>query len=284
MIDLSGVPPNWDKALLGASRFVVLAAFNNDAVRDNNTGLVWETSPQTTAATWNSARFACINKDVGRQKGWRVPAIPELASLIDPSVAPPGPTLPPGHPFPNVQSAPYWSATAFAESPTDAWHVHFLGQRLAAAEPRTGDGDHPGQLAANLFRGSSRARFGLEDGDSHQFASVVVVDKAAFHVTVRRTLGLSQADIQHVRFLIIVEPEMFGPQVQRLRHQAEDVYDFRHWRPLLTSLSVFDVMNAVTTNPSLSCSRYATTTCFGPMAVWSYRFSASNSPLTPATT
>jgi hypothetical protein len=49
-IDLSGVPPNWDKALPSAQRFVLLASVNNDAVRDNNTGLVWEKSPQIPTA------------------------------------------------------------------------------------------------------------------------------------------------------------------------------------------------------------------------------------------
>lgn len=125
-IDLNGVPPNWDKALPSAQRFVLLAGFNNDAVRDNNTGLVWEKSPQTTTTTtWNGARFTCINKNVGGQKGWRLPSIPDLASLIDPSVAPPGPTLPSGHPFQNVQSAGYWSATTRAEDSSDAWFVYF---------------------------------------------------------------------------------------------------------------------------------------------------------------
>jgi hypothetical protein len=125
MVDVSGIPPNWDKALSAAQRFVLLASFNNDAVRDNNTGLVWEKSPQTAAVTWNGARFACINKNVGGQKGWRLPAIPDLASLIDPSVTPPGPTLQPGHPFHNIQSAGYWSATTSAEDSSDAWFVYF---------------------------------------------------------------------------------------------------------------------------------------------------------------
>jgi hypothetical protein len=125
VIDLSGVPPNWDKALPSAQRFVVLEAFNNDAVRDNNTGLVWERSPQTATATWNGARFTCINKNVGGQKGWRLPSIPDLASLIDPSVTPPGPTLLSGHPFHNVQPAGYWSATTSAEDSSDAWFVYF---------------------------------------------------------------------------------------------------------------------------------------------------------------
>jgi hypothetical protein len=125
VIELSGVPPNWDKALPAAERFVVLAAFNNDAVRDNNTGLVWEKSPRPAPVTWNGARFACINKNVGGQKGWRLPSIPDLASLIDPSVASPGPTIPSGHPFHNIQSAGYWSATTSAEDASDAWFVYF---------------------------------------------------------------------------------------------------------------------------------------------------------------
>ena len=76
VIDLSGTSPNWDKALPAAQRFVLLAAFNNDAVRDNNTGLVWEESPQSAPATWNGARFMCINKNVGGQKGWPLRARP----------------------------------------------------------------------------------------------------------------------------------------------------------------------------------------------------------------
>jgi Protein of unknown function (DUF1566) len=125
VIDLSGVSTNWDKALPAAQRFVLLASFNNDAVRDDNTGLVWEKSPQISTATWNGARFMCINKSVGGQKGWRLPSIPDLASLIDPSVVPPGPTVPSGHPFSNIQSAGYWSATTSAEDASDAWFVYF---------------------------------------------------------------------------------------------------------------------------------------------------------------
>ena len=124
VIDLSGVPPNWDKNLPAAQRFVVLAAFNNDAVRDNETGLVWEKSPQTATHEWSDARFACISKTVGNRKGWRLPSIPELTSLVDPSVSP-GPTLPAGHPFTNVPSADYWSATTNAVNPSSAWDVGF---------------------------------------------------------------------------------------------------------------------------------------------------------------
>ena len=123
--DLPGVIQNSDKVLSAAQRFVILPAFNSDAVLDKETGLVWEKSPQTTTARWSAARRACIEKSVGGQKGWRLPSLPELRSLVDPSVAPPGPTLLPGHPFLAVQSAVYWSETRVGEDPTGAWAVHF---------------------------------------------------------------------------------------------------------------------------------------------------------------
>jgi len=108
----------WDQVLPAAQRFVVLMAFNNEAVLDKETGLVWEKSPQTAGVSAATARLACGNKVVGGRKGWRLPSLPELTSLVDPSVVSPGPTLSSGHPFTNVQSANYWSASVPAESPT----------------------------------------------------------------------------------------------------------------------------------------------------------------------
>jgi len=116
---------SWDKVLPASQRFVVLAAFGNDAVLDKETGLVWEKSPQSAAVSLPNARLACANKAVGSRKGWRLPALPELASLVDPSVASPGPVLPSGHPFAGVQSANYWSASAHVDNPTLTWGVGF---------------------------------------------------------------------------------------------------------------------------------------------------------------
>ena len=97
--DLSGVTQNWDKVLPAAERFIVLEAFNNEAVRDNETGLVWERSPDPTSNTWSAARFICATKIVGGRKGWRLPSFSELSSLVDTSVAP-NPLLPPVTPLP----------------------------------------------------------------------------------------------------------------------------------------------------------------------------------------
>jgi uncharacterized protein DUF1566 len=115
----------WDQALPAAQRFIILMAFNSDAVLDKETGLVWERSPQTTAVSSSNVRLTCANKAVGGRKGWRLPSLPELASLVDSSVASPGPTLSSGHPFLNVQSTNYWSASAHAENPALMWGVGF---------------------------------------------------------------------------------------------------------------------------------------------------------------
>jgi hypothetical protein len=119
--------PAWDQKLAAATRFVVLLDWSSEAVLDRETGLVWEQAPQTTVASWYAARSACTAKVTGNRKGWRLPSVHELASLIDPSVAAPSPTLPAGHPFTIVQSTStvYWSATTNAAIATDAWNLFF---------------------------------------------------------------------------------------------------------------------------------------------------------------
>lgn len=117
--------PSWDQTLPAATRFVILSNFGGAAVLDRNTGLVWEKSPDTADGTWFDARGSCLSRNIGGQMGWRLPSVHELVSLIDPSVS--GLTLPPGHPFTNVQSTFYWSATTTADGPTIAWGVSFGG-------------------------------------------------------------------------------------------------------------------------------------------------------------
>jgi hypothetical protein len=101
-----------------------LSAFGDAAVRDEETGLVWEKTLETIEMSWIDARAACANKDVGGRKGWRLPSISELASLVDPSVRS-GPTLPLDHPFTNLLMDVYWSATTVADNPKSAWLVFF---------------------------------------------------------------------------------------------------------------------------------------------------------------
>ena len=121
-------PPSWDDQINKPSRFKVLGKFNDEAVFDKETGLVWEQSPETApnpaTPTWFSALSSCSARIVGGRKGWRLPTLQELASLIDPTQFP---TLPSGHPFSNVLGAPYWSASTLADDSSRAWGVHLGG-------------------------------------------------------------------------------------------------------------------------------------------------------------
>ena len=115
--------PSWSKQINTTNRLTVLNAFGGAAVLDNETGLVWEQSPSTNTFTWLTAPYHCNNLTVGNRKGWRLPTIQELASLVDPSV--PFLTLPTGHPFSNVQASYYWSATADTNVSSFAWVMFF---------------------------------------------------------------------------------------------------------------------------------------------------------------
>jgi|SRR5215813_4266897 len=124
--------PSWDQTLPASTRFIVLSNMSSEAVLDRETGLVWERSPSTTQTDWFGALRHCISLKVGGRKGWRLPTIQELMSLVDPSVPNPGPVLPNGHPFTNVltliggSGASYWSANTDVLGPTAAHAVGFF--------------------------------------------------------------------------------------------------------------------------------------------------------------
>jgi hypothetical protein len=114
------MPQNWDQNLPNANRFTILPEFNSEAVRDNNTGLVWERTPST-GGTWAQATLQCLQKQVGGTVGWRLPSIVELNSLRDPGLSAP---YVPTTVFPNAHHD-FWSATTVASDPTKAWFVSF---------------------------------------------------------------------------------------------------------------------------------------------------------------
>jgi hypothetical protein len=128
--DLRGVTQNWDKKLnasngdsdgCNSDRFTCI--FDGHAVRDNETGLVSQQTQAGGRTTWAVARVVCLSSNVGGRKGWRLPSVHEMASLID--ATQPVPTLPTGHPFTIDLSSSHWSATLSADNPAAAWHVQF---------------------------------------------------------------------------------------------------------------------------------------------------------------
>ena len=110
-------------------RFLVLTNWNNEAVLDKETGLVWERSPAQTG-TWSAARSQCAALTTGAAEVWRLPSYHELQSLMQPNVVPPGPILPLGHPFLNITPTSYWSATINAAHPNSAYVVDFAANSV----------------------------------------------------------------------------------------------------------------------------------------------------------
>ena len=140
--------PSWDQTLPASTRFIVLSNFNSAAVLDRETGLVWERSPNQLGFSsstdplfqlpWDFVEFGCLDRKTGGRLGWRLPTVDELLSLVDPTVSPPGPTLPAGHPFTNVQSSRYWTATQRAGgsvSSQNAYIVNFAQGFVDAGLP-----------------------------------------------------------------------------------------------------------------------------------------------------
>ncbi len=142
MKTLDEIAPTWSRILpandgdpatgCGSSRFDCV--LGGAAVLDKETGLVWERSPHSAEALpWKSAIAFCTIASTGKRRGWRLPTVEELSSLLEadePQVGPPGPpikigTLPAGHPFSSVGSIGYWSSTSHPGNTADAWVVLF---------------------------------------------------------------------------------------------------------------------------------------------------------------
>ena len=121
--------PSWDQTFPAATRFIVLTNMNSEAVLDRETGLVWEKVPSTQNLPWVGASSHCIDRTVGGRRGWRLPTLQDLLSLIDPTqIDPPQmiAALPPGHPF-TVQLSGFWTATSHPGDATVQWAFHLVG-------------------------------------------------------------------------------------------------------------------------------------------------------------
>lgn len=118
MKTLDQIPPTWSRKLPCTSptncpRFEVLSDFNNEAVLDKETGLVWRRSPRNYQGNWWHAKNTCLAGCLGGRCGWRVPTIYEFQSLA--AYTPECGILPCGHPFIDANGC-WWSST---DSPFD---------------------------------------------------------------------------------------------------------------------------------------------------------------------
>jgi hypothetical protein len=108
MKPLTNIASLWRDLIVAAFRFELV--MNGEAVLDHETGLVWEKAPTAGSVSWVDAVGHCNGQRVGDRMGWRLPAIEELSTLVDPTQS--NPALPPAHPFTGLHISPldqYWT-------------------------------------------------------------------------------------------------------------------------------------------------------------------------------
>ncbi len=140
MKTLDEIPPTWSRILPAAERFELV--MGDDAVLDKETGLVWAKDANIYGGTrtWFQAMGYCRNLSIADRKGWRLPTVEELSSLIDSSVTT-NPCLPAGHPFINVQNG-YWSSTTYVTASTNAWTVDLFNCIVSSYYLKTSSGHY----------------------------------------------------------------------------------------------------------------------------------------------
>jgi hypothetical protein len=93
-------------------------------VTDTSTGLMWQQGTAPSTYLWMEALAYCKNLTLAGYTDWRLPNRNELQSLVDYSIAVPGPTINTTY-FPDTQSKNYWSATTGAGPMFYAWFISF---------------------------------------------------------------------------------------------------------------------------------------------------------------
>lgn len=119
--------PSWAQSLPASTRFIVLSNMGGAAVLDRETGLVWEQAAYLTELDWDSALVRCATATTGNRRGWRLPSVQELGSLVDLTNTFPVLALPVGHPFTIATpgSKFFWTATSLQSNPVFAYYVEF---------------------------------------------------------------------------------------------------------------------------------------------------------------
>ncbi len=141
----------------------------NGTVRDLQTGLMWSRDAALTdfPLSWPEA-FDYIHglnsQNFKSHSDWRLPNRRELFSLISHKQI--NPALPTGHPFVNVFPGYYWTATACARLPAQAWYIHLGGARVYRGMKHASCMVWPVRMEstrAMLSNISPRPRFSAED-------------------------------------------------------------------------------------------------------------------------
>jgi len=129
-----------------ASRYTLCA--DNQTVRDNVSGLVWQAVVGATFAdlkTWQDAKTYCAGLTLAGG-GWRLPSRIELVSILD-LTQPSGNAHIDFFTFPITPNEPFWTSSPVVGAPTNAWSVYFQST-----------GPQAGRITSTDITGSLRVR------------------------------------------------------------------------------------------------------------------------------
>jgi hypothetical protein len=98
-------------------------AANGSGVLDTKTGLTWQKVVPAGTYTWANAKAYCTGLAL-EGGGWRLPTATELSSLVDETVAQPGPTID-ATLFPGTPNNYFWSSSPVGGNASYAWLVDF---------------------------------------------------------------------------------------------------------------------------------------------------------------
>jgi hypothetical protein len=135
MKTLDQIPPTWSQKLPAAQRFELV--LDGEAVLDKETGLVWGKYSTTTPYNWETTYNNCRMTNYGPRKGWRLPTVEELASLLELNLTTGFSSLPSGHPFMDVQNGYYWSSTENLNDSNKAYCVGLKDGHVSYEIPKT---------------------------------------------------------------------------------------------------------------------------------------------------
>jgi hypothetical protein len=93
----------------GASAPAGHYTISSGTVYDNETKLTWQQAAPNTSYTWAAAKTYCSTLNLNGP-GWRLPTAKEIFTIVDVSVAPPGPTLD-ATAFPGQAASFEWTTT-----------------------------------------------------------------------------------------------------------------------------------------------------------------------------
>lgn len=97
---------------------------DSETVVDCITGLEWQRTVDAASYTQPDAVAYCGGLALGGYTDWRLPSRIELMTLVDYSIAEPGPMIDAAA-FPSTPSAAFWTSSAFAGFPPNPWFILF---------------------------------------------------------------------------------------------------------------------------------------------------------------